>query len=161
MFTGYKIANEDVWIPLFRKEVRFVKVSTRGRYALKMLTDLAIHQGEGYINLKEISQRQGVSKKYLEQIVPILNREEILQTSRGSQGGYRLAKRPNEYVIGDILRLTEGSLTLAPWLDDGIDSSNMEFWAGLNEAVSAYLNQFTLQDLVDEEKSRYAYDYVI
>lgn len=138
-----------------------MKVSTRGRYALKMLTDLAVHQDEGYINLKEISSRQGVSKKYLEQIIPILNRDEILQTSSGSQGGYKLAKNPKDYVIGDILRLTEGSLTLAPWLDNGADSANMEFWVGLNEAVSTYLNDYTLQDLVDEETDRYPYDYVI
>ncbi len=126
-----------------------------------MMMDLAIHQEDGFINLKEISMRQGVSKKYLEQIIPILNRDEILQTSRGSQGGYRLARNPRDYVIGDILRLTEGSLTLAPWLDDGSDTSNMEFWVGLNQAVSEYLDKYTLQDLVDAEMSRYAYDYVI
>lgn len=138
-----------------------MKVSTRGRYALKMMTDLALHQEDGFINLKEIARRQNVSKKYLEQIIPILNRDEILQTSRGSQGGYRLARKPSEYIIGDVLRLTEGSLNLAPWVDDGQDMTNIDFWNGLNETVARYLNGITLQDLIDSEKNRMPYDYII
>lgn len=138
-----------------------MKVSTRGRYALKMLTDLAIHQEEGFINLKEIASRQGISKKYLEQIIPILNQDEILQTSRGAQGGYKLAKKPCELVIGDILRLTEGSLSLTPWMEGDTDGVNAEFWEGLNVAVSIYLDNLTLEDLVDSEKSKYGYDFSI
>ena len=83
-----------------------MKISTKGRYVLRMLIDLAEHQGDGYIPLKEIAQRQGVSKKYLEQIVPMLNKSDILRTNRGFQGGYRLAKAPDKYTVGDILRLT-------------------------------------------------------
>lgn len=126
-----------------------------------MMTDLALHQEDGFINLKEIARRQNVSKKYLEQIIPILNRDEILQTSRGSQGGYRLARKPSEYIIGDVLRLTEGSLNLAPWVDDGQDMTNIDFWNGLNETVARYLNGITLQDLIDSEKNRMPYDYII
>lgn len=85
-----------------------MKISTKGRYALRMLIDLAEHQNEGYIALKDIAQRQGISKKYLEQIVPMLNRSDILRTNRGFQGGYCLAKSPDQYTVGSILRLTEG-----------------------------------------------------
>lgn len=91
-----------------------MKISTKGRYALRMLIDLAEHQNEGYIALKDIAQRQGISKKYLEQIVPMLNRSDILRTNRGFQGGYCLAKSPDQYTVGSILRLTEGGLAPLP-----------------------------------------------
>ena len=73
-----------------------MKISTKGRYALRMLLDLAEHRSEGYIALKDIAERQGISKKYLEQIVPILNRSDVLKTNRGYQGGYMLAKNPSQ-----------------------------------------------------------------
>ena len=87
-----------------------MKISTKGRYALRMLLDLAEHQQCGYIALKDIAERQNISKKYLEQIIPVFNNSDILKTSRGAQGGYRLAKSPDQYTLGEILRLTEGSL---------------------------------------------------
>ena len=86
-----------------------MKISTKGRYALRLLLDLAEHKNDGYIALKDIANRQNVSKKYLEQIIPILNRSDILSANRGYQGGYKLAKEPDQYKIGDILKLTEGS----------------------------------------------------
>ena len=76
-----------------------MKISTKGRYALRMLLDLAEHKNDGYIALKDIAKRQGISKKYLEQIVPVLNKSDILQTSRGFQGGYMLAKSPDKYTV--------------------------------------------------------------
>lgn len=88
-----------------------MKISTKGRYALRMLIDLAEHEGDGFIALKDIAERQSISKKYLEQIVPILSRSGILRTNRGSQGGYALAKEPEHVTVGEILRLTEGSLS--------------------------------------------------
>ena len=87
-----------------------MKISTKGRYALRMMLDLAAHQGDGYVALKDIAQRQEISKKYLEQIVPMLNKSDILRTTRGYQGGYRLARAPKDYTVGEILRLTEGGL---------------------------------------------------
>lgn len=87
-----------------------MKISTKGRYALRMLLDLAQHQNDGYVALKDIARRQNVSKKYLEQIVPMLNKSDILLASRGFQGGYRLAQSPDKYTVGMILRITEGSL---------------------------------------------------
>ena len=87
-----------------------MKISTKGRYALRMLLDLAEQREKGFVALKEIAQRQNISKKYLEQIVPILNRAKVLKTNRGYQGGYQLAQSPDHYTVGMILRLTEGSL---------------------------------------------------
>ena len=81
-----------------------MKISTKGRYALRMVVDLAEHQHEEFTSLKDIAERQGISKKYLEQIVPLLNRNGILRTNRGNKGGYRLAKAPENYTVGDILR---------------------------------------------------------
>ena len=85
-----------------------MKISTKGRYALRMLLDLAEQREKGFVALKEIAQRQNISKKYLEQIVPILNRAKVLKTNRGYQGGYQLAQSPDHYTVGMILRLTEG-----------------------------------------------------
>ena len=82
-----------------------MKISTKGRYALRMMLDLAEHRNGEFIALKDIAQRQDISKKYLEQIVPLLNRSNILQANRGFQGGYRLAKSPDQYTVGDILRI--------------------------------------------------------
>ena len=87
-----------------------MKISTKGRYALRMLYDLAIHHEEGYISLKDIADRQNISKKYLEQIVPLLNKTGLLRTNRGNKGGYMLAGKAAEVTVGDILRATEGSL---------------------------------------------------
>ena len=94
-----------------------MKISTKGRYALRMMLDLAEHQQDGFVALKDIAARQNISKKYLEQIVPILNKSNFLQANRGFQGGYRLVNAPREYTVGSILRLTEGNLTPVACLD--------------------------------------------
>lgn len=86
---------------------------------LRMLLDLAQNQGDGYVSLKDIAQRQEVSKKYLEQIVPLLNKSNLLRTNRGYQGGYRLAKDPGDYTVGEILRITEGDLAPVACLQSG------------------------------------------
>ena len=86
-------------------------ISTRGRYALRMMLDLAQNQGDGYVALRDIAARQEISKKYLEQIIPLLNRVGLLQTTRGVQGGYRLTRRPEEYTVLDILEVTETGLS--------------------------------------------------
>ena len=87
-----------------------MKISTKGRYALRMLVDLAENQKEGYLSLNEIAERQNISKKYLEQIVPMLTKAGLLRTNRGNKGGYRLNADPEKCTVGDILRATEGSL---------------------------------------------------
>ena len=145
-----------------------MKISTKGRYALRMLLDLAEHNNDGFVALKDIAQRQGISKKYLEQIVPILNRSEILQTNRGFQGGYKLAQAPNKYTIGTILRLTEGSLAPVSCLDQSpsqCERSNecvtLPIWQGLNKVINDYLDNITLQDVLDHQRDMYSNDYMI
>lgn len=145
-----------------------MKISTKGRYALRMLLDLAEHTNDGFIALKDIAQRQGISKKYLEQIVPILNKSDILQTNRGFQGGYRLAQAPGKYTIGMILRLTEGSLSPVPCLDqDPIhcersgECATLPIWQGLSKVINDYLDNITLQDVLDWQRERYSNDYMI
>lgn len=146
-----------------------MKISTKGRYALRMLVDLADHKGEGYIALKTIAERQGISKKYLEQIVPILTRSDILLTNRGFQGGYMLGKDPAHITVGEILRLTEGSLEIVNCIiSDGrntctrsADCPTLPVWAGLNKVINDYLDSITLQDIVDQAAEHFADDYMI
>jgi Rrf2 family protein len=146
-----------------------MRVSTKGRYALRMLVDLAEHRDEGFIALKDIAKRQNVSKKYLEQIVPILNKTQILRTNRGFQGGYKLAVSPDKCTVGEILRLTEGTLSPLACIDDDneirCDRSEMcttlFVWQGLKKTISDYLDSITLQDIIDHQRESFANDYVI
>ncbi len=145
-----------------------MKISTKGRYALRMLLDLAEHRNDGVVALKDIAERQGISKKYLEQIIPILNQSGILQTVRGSQGGYRLSRSPDNYTVGDILRLTEGSLAPVPCADEdpvrcerSEDCAMLSVWQGLNKVIRDYLDSITLQDILDRHREQSGNDYVI
>ena len=145
-----------------------MRISTKGRYALRLMLDLAEHKDEGYIALKDIAERQNISKKYLEQIVPILNKSDILKTNRGYQGGYKLAKDPSQYTVGMILRVTEGSLAPVPCVEqDPIecdrcdDCLTLPLWKGLNKVVNEYLDGITLQDLLEWQRARYANNYCI
>lgn len=145
-----------------------MKISTKGRYALRMLLDLAEHKNDGYIALKDIAQRQNISKKYLEQIIPVLNRSDVLNANRGYQGGYKLAKSPDKYTVGDILRLTEGTLVPVACLEhDPVDCPRrnecitLPLWKGLNKVISDYLDGITLQDILDNQQDMVANDYVI
>ena len=145
-----------------------MKISTKGRYALRMMIDLAEHQGEGFVSLKDIAARQGISKKYLEQIISVLNRAGYVRSVRGAQGGYLLRKAPEEYTVGMILRLTEGSLAPVACLDEG-DDVNCEkredcvtliLWKKINDAICSVVDHITLQDLVDWQREKNG-DYVI
>lgn len=145
-----------------------MKISTKGRYALRMLVDLAEHQQDGYVALKDIAERQDISKKYLEQIVPLLNRSNLLQTNRGFQGGYRLAKPVEQYSVGEILRVTEGSLEPVACLDQNpnqcprcFDCETLPVWEGLSKVIHDYLDGISLQELVDRKQQSYGNDYVI
>ena len=137
-----------------------MKISTKGRYALRMLCDLALHQEEGYVSLKDIAERQNISKKYLEQIVPLLNRGGFLRTNRGNRGGYMLAQKPSDYTVGDILRATEGSLAPVTCLDYEPNEcprrgecSTLFVWEGLFKTVSEYLDSITLKDIIDKNST--------
>lgn len=141
-----------------------MKISTKGRYALRMLIDLAEHQSDGYVALKDIASRQDISKKYLEQIVPILNKNGILKTNRGFQGGYMLAKAPNKFTVGEILRLTEDSLSPADYdgqEQNGIERVMIPVWQELDRVINRYLDSVTIQDILDSKREQYANDYMI
>ena len=140
-----------------------MKISTKGRYALCVMVDLAEHRQDGYVALKDIATRQNISKKYLEQIVALLNRPEILKTVRGAQGGYMLAKTPENYTVAEILKIAEGSLAPIPNLDDpseaaaAADAQLLPIWQGLYNVVNDYLESITLQDILDRRMESYDY----
>lgn len=145
-----------------------MKISTKGRYALRMLLDLAEHQNDGYIALKDIAKRQNISKKYLEQIVPVFNKSDILRANRGFQGGYQLAKTPDKYTVGEILRLTEGSLSPVACLEHNPiacersgDCATLPVWQGLYRVINEYLNGITLQDILDQHREQCSNNYII
>lgn len=134
-----------------------MKVSTKGRYALRVMLDLAINNTGEYIPLKEISKRQGITVKYMEQIIPMLKRANFLKSTRGNAGGYKLSREPQDYTIGDILRAAEGSLAPVACLEDDVNQCErsrmcitLNFWMGLDKVVNDYVDSVTLQDLVDE-----------
>lgn len=130
-------------------------ISTKGRYALRVLIDMAEHQSEGYVPLKEIARRQEISEKYLESIVKALVRDGILVGLRGKGGGYRLCKPPEHYTVWRILSLTEGTLSPVACLERGAAACarsaacrTLSMWQGLDRLISGYLEQFTLADLI-------------
>lgn len=132
-----------------------MKISTRGRYALRMMLDLAVNNNGEPIRLKDISKRQGISDKYLEQIISILNKAGFVRSIRGPQGGYMLNREPKEYTVGMILRLTEGSLAPVACLDyepNDCERRNecvtLILWEKLNDAIKSVVDNVTLQDLV-------------
>ena len=145
-----------------------MKISTKGRYALRLMIDVAIHQNEGYVALRDAAQRQGISVKYLEQIAGMLSKAGMLLSGRGPQGGYRLAKAPESYTVGSILRLTEGDLAPVPCAAQdpadcprSEDCATLPVWRGLNRVINEYLDGITLQDLLDQQRAHYANNYVI
>lgn len=137
-----------------------MKISTKGRYALRMMLDLAQNSNNSFISLKDIAQRQNISKKYLEQIVPLLNKSGVLRTNRGYQGGYMLANTPDKYTVGDILRITEGNLSVVSCLEQEPnlcsrqeECSTLYIWKGLNNVIADYLDNITLQDILNKQQS--------
>lgn len=131
-----------------------MKVSTKGRYALRLMADLAAHNTGEWVRLKEISERQAISVKYLEQIIPLLTRAKLVKSSRGNSGGYRLTRSPQEYTAGEILRATEGDLSPIACLEDTPNqcprSQNcvtLSFWAGMKKIINEYADGVTLAEL--------------
>ena len=134
-------------------------ISTKGRYALRVLIDMAEHQSENYVSLKEIAQRQDISEKYLESIVKALVKGGILTGLRGKGGGYRLRKPPEEYTVGTILQMTEGSLAPISCLEEDAkpctriaECRTLAMWQGLDRTIREYLDGFTIADLMQAEQ---------
>ena len=136
-------------------------ISTRGRYALRILLDIAEHQGDGYVPLKDSAERQEISKKYLEQIIIIPGVSKMLVSKGGKCGGYRLAKAPKDYTVGAVLRAAEGSLCPVSCLEENHavcarseECCVLPVWKGLDKVINEYLDGITLQDVLDQ-KSEY------
>ena len=141
-----------------------MRISTKGRYALCVMLDLAQNGTDGCVALKDIAERQNISKKYLEQIMALLNRQDVIKTVRGAQGGYKLARTPDRYTVAEILRLAEGSLAPIDELDDpsapqAADWQLMYVWQGLYSVITDYLEGITLQDILDHNAQ--GFDYII
>lgn len=132
-----------------------MKISTKGRYALRLMIDLATRGDGEFVALKDIAERQSISKKYLEQIVPLLNKAELLRANRGNQGGYALTRAPEQYTVGEILRVTEGNMSPVACLQykdncpRRAECTALPVWEGLNKVIVEYLDGITLRDIVD------------
>lgn len=145
-----------------------MKISTKGRYALRLMLDLAMNNTGECITIKNIAARQEISEKYLEQIISRLNKAGYVKSVRGAQGGYRLTKDPSEYTVGMILRLTEGNLMPVDCLDECTNDCNRnsqcvtrEVWEELYNAISSVVDRITLQDLVDRQLEKTPIDFCI
>ena len=141
-------------------------ISTKGRYALRVIVDLAEHQAEGLIPLKVIAKRQEISEKYLESIIKLLVKAKLLNGVRGKGGGYQLTRTPDQYTVGSILRLTEESLAPVACLEPGAASCprmaacrTLSLWQGLDKVISDYLDNITIAELMRPDDA--GNDYVI
>lgn len=141
-------------------------ISTKGRYALRVMIDLAEHQTEEFISLKDIAQRQEISEKYLESIIRMLVKARVLDSLRGKGGGYRLRKSPEQYTVGSILQMSEESLAPVACLEEGAEACpragkcrTLPLWQGLDRVIQEYLDSVTIADLM--EQGDVGDDYVI
>ena len=137
------------------REVRIMMISTRGRYALRILVDLAEHRPEAYVTLRELAERQEISEKYLESIVKELVKRGVLAGVRGKGGGYRLCSPPEQINVGDILNYMEGTLAPVACLEAGAapcerasECRTLEFWRGLDDVIRRYTHSYTVADLM-------------
>ena len=135
-------------------------ISTKGRYALRVMIDLAEHQADGFVPLKVIAERQEISEKYLESIIKLLVKAKLLNGVRGKGGGYQLTRTPDQYTVGTILRLTEDSLAPVSCLEDGAPPCprmavcrTLSLWQGLDKVINEYLDSILLSDLVLPESA--------
>ena len=133
-----------------------MKISTKGRYALRLMLDLAMDDTGMPVSVKDIASRQDISEKYLEQIISMLNKAEFVKSIRGAQGGYLLTKSPSEYTVGMILRLAEGNLAPVNCIEEGNGTCERAgkcvsaiLWKKVHDAVNGVIDETTLQDLID------------
>ena len=140
-------------------------ISTRGRYALRVLIDLAGHCGNGYIPMKDVAERQGISLKYIEKIMPVLMKEKLIDGMHGKGGGYKLNRDPDKYVVGDILRLTEGDFAPVACLENGAspcekaaECRTLPMWKEFHRITNEFFDGITIADLMRNKPTQ---DYVI
>ena len=133
-----------------------MKISTKGRYALRLMLDLALHDSDAPVRIKDIAARQDISDKYLEQIISSLNKAGYVKSIRGPQGGYLLTRQPEEYTVGMILRLTEGSLAPVACLESDVNTCDrsencvtLRVWEKLKDAIDGVVDHITLADLLE------------
>jgi len=148
-----------------------MNISTKGRYGLRAMVDIAVHSFGEYIPLKIIAERQAISENYLEQVFSILRKANLVKSARGSQGGYTLTKEAKIITVGEVLRILEGDLSITGDVDvaSGIDKTikvciNTIVWQKVNEKINDIMDSVTLQDLVDEYNSlnsEYTLDFII
>ena len=144
-----------------------MRISTKGRYALRLMLDLAMDNSGKPVRIREIAKKQGISDKYLEQIISTLNKAGFVRSHRGPQGGYQLARSPKDYTVGEILRLTEGPLSPVDCVDETLfdcprkgSCATAILWMKLDEAISGVVDNIRLEDLKDWQLSM-AEDYSI
>ena len=148
-----------------------MNISTKGRYGLRAMVDIAVHSLGDYIPLKVIAERQAISENYLEQVFSVLRKAKLVKSARGSQGGYTLSKVASKITVGEVLRILEGDLSIngdddvAPGLDKTIKVCiNTMVWQNVNEQINKVVDAITLQDLVEKYKSlntEYTLDFII
>lgn len=136
-----------------------MKISTKGRYAVQLVIDVALHQDAGPVSLRQAAQREHISEKYLEQLARQLTRGGVLKSTRGAHGGYSTARSIHDLTAGDILRVSEGTAPVA-CLEEGADicptmgtCTTIDFWNGLDKAIDAYVNSVSVADLVKQSKA--------
>lgn len=143
-------------------------ISTKGRYALRLMIDMALYSNGEYIKLKDVSNREGISIKYLEQVVALLNKAGLVLSLRGNSGGYKLSKDPKDYTAGEILKAAEGTLAPVQCLQCPTNNcerkstcSTIEFWEGFDTVINDYVNNITLDSLVEKTKEKRNNDFSI
>ncbi len=132
-------------------------ISTRGRYALRVIVDLAENSVDGYVPMREVAERQGLSLKYLERILPLLVSEHLVEGVHGKGGGYRLSKEPSKISVGEVLRITEGDIAPVACLENNAvkcehinDCRTLPVWKGLNDRINEYLDSVSIADLMKD-----------
>ncbi|GHV50817.1 AsnC family transcriptional regulator [Synergistales bacterium] len=145
-----------------------MKISTKGRYALRVMVDLAINDTGEFIPLKSVSKRQGITIKYLEQIIPLLSKAGYLKSMRGKDGGYRISRDASSYTVGDILRAVEGSMAPVVCMDDDPNACprrqacpTISVWEGLYKVINEYLDGITIAQLAEQQVEREVFSYTI
>ena len=137
-----------------------MKISTKGRYALRLMLDLAQQPPTEYVSIRSVATRQGISEKYLEQIIKMLSKGGLVESTRGKSGGYRLTRTPESYTVGEILRVTEGSLAPVSCLEEEHHCENCndcvtyEIWQNVLDAINEVVDSITLSYLVEKQKAK-------